>query len=128
LMKTSHRMLRISFQFIGFLKGELACALPYAFPILALIMCFMGRVHAVDFTDYTDKTAFLAALSPDDYTETHNTLAVNTLLSSPIVMNSGPNHFLVAADSGDIRNLDNGSDVWANDGSPIRFRHIRSVC
>jgi hypothetical protein len=79
---------------------------------LALIVGFIGSVHAVDFTVYTDKTAFLAALSPGYYTETFSTLAVNTLLSSPIVLNSGPNQFEVSTGSGDFYNAANGSDVW----------------
>jgi len=79
---------------------------------LALIVGFIGSVHAVDFTVYTDKTAFLAALSPGYYTETFSTLAVNTLLSSPIVLNTGTNQFEVSTGSGDFFNAANGTDVW----------------
>ena len=79
---------------------------------LVVMINFITTAHAVDFTVYTDKSAFLAALSPGYYTETFNTLAVNTLLSSPIVLNSGPNQFQVSTGSGDFYTPANGSDVW----------------
>ena len=79
---------------------------------LVVMINFITTAHAVDFTVYTDKSAFLAALSPGYYTETFNTLAVNTLLSSPIVLNSGPNQFQASTGSGDFYNSTNGSDVW----------------
>ena len=77
---------------------------------LVVMINFITTAHAVDFTVYTDKSAFLAALSPGYYTETFNTLAVNTLLSSPIVLNSGPNQFQASTGSGDFYNSTNG--VW----------------
>jgi hypothetical protein len=86
----------------------------FAFSLTNLVVMinFITTAHAVDFNVYTDKTAFLAALSPGYYTETFNTLAVNTQLSSPIVLNSGPNQFQVSTGSGDFYNEANGSDVW----------------
>lgn len=91
---------------------------------LTLMIGVIGSVKAVDFQVYTDKTAFMAALAPGYYTETFNTLAINTVIASPIVLNSGSNQFQASSSSSFYNASPSSGEVWlstSNASSSISF-------
>ncbi len=90
----------------------------------ALVIGVIGPVSAADFDVYTDKNAFLAALAPGYYTETFNTLAVNTAIASPIILNSGTNQFQGSSSSAFYNPSPGGGNVWlstSNASNSINF-------
>jgi PEP-CTERM motif len=63
-----------------------------------MLLALAAPLPAVDFTVYTDKTAFLAAVSPGYYTETFNSL--NGFYASPMTLRSGAEQFVAQATGG----------------------------
>jgi hypothetical protein len=81
-------------QFTGvFIKrfSRIAC-------ISLMLLAFAAPLPAADFTVYTDKTTFLAAVSPGYYTETFNSL--NGYYASPFTLHSGAEQFVAQATGG----------------------------
>lgn len=74
-----------------------------------MLLALAAPLPAADFTVYTDKTAFLAAVSPSYYTETFDSLALGE--SSPITLHSGAEQFVAQA-SGNLYVISGGGGKW----------------
>ena len=75
-----------------------------------MLLALAAPLPAADFTVYTDKTAFLAAVSPSYYTETFDSLVLG-VMSSPITLHSGAEQFVAQA-SGGLYVLSGGGGKW----------------
>ena len=65
---------------------------------MLMLLALAASLPAADFTVYTDKTAFLAAVSPSYYTDTFDSL--NGAYASPMTLHSGAEQFVAQATGG----------------------------
>lgn len=71
-------------------------------PALAVAtLLFLGMADAPAFTFYTNKTAFLSAITGSNYTETFDSITVDTPLTPPLSFSNSGFSFNATTESGD---------------------------